>query len=152
MNLTENRVEKFTYATFALYILGWILGSDYIIWALLSFCGSAICALGTIPLEAANKKEQQTQIYIVIAAFILPALGVLWIGYQDSADANKFRNYLSEHRCKNIGLTITGYSKGGCDRFDNCEEPQEIEEPEYFCAATRKRITYSDFKAGHYGQ
>ena len=152
MNLTENREKKFTYATCTLYILGFILGGDYIILALISFCGSAFCAFGTIPLEAKNNKKQQTEIYILIAAFILPALGTLWIGYQDSVGANKFMNYLSEHNCKEIGLAITGYTNGGCDQFDNCEEPHEIEEPEYLCAVTKKRITYSDFNVGHYGQ
>jgi hypothetical protein len=151
MNFTESREKKFTYATFALYILGWILGSDYIIWALLSFCGSAVCALGTVAPGVKFKKEQRTQVYFAITAFILP-LGVLLIGYQGTADANRFKNYLSEHHCKNIGLTITGYSKGDCDRVGNCVEPHEIEEPEYFCSTTKKRITYSDFKAGHYGQ
>lgn len=149
MTLSEDHKKKFTYATYALYVLGWVFGSDHIILALFSFGGSIVCALGTVPPDA---KEQQTQMRIVIAAFILPALGVLWMGYHDSADADKFRNYLSEHRCKNIGLTITGYSEGGCDRFGDCVEPQEIEEPEYSCAATGKHITYSDFKAGHYGQ
>ena len=103
MNFTESREQRFTYATYALYILGWIFGSDHMILALLSFGGSAVCALGIVPPDAKNKKEQQTQVHIAIAAFILPALGVLWIGYQDSANANKFRSYLSEHRCKNIG-------------------------------------------------
>jgi hypothetical protein len=152
MNLTVTRDKKFTYATVALYILGWILGSDHIIWALLSFGGSAVCAFGTIPLEAKDKKSEKVAICFLIAVTILPALGALWTGYQGSADENKFRNYLAEHQCKYVGSTITGYSKGGCDRFGSCEDPQEIEESEYFCAATKKRITYTNFRAGHYGQ
>ena len=152
MDSTGKREKKFTYATILLYFLGWFLGTEYIVPALLSFCGSAICALGTVPLESETKKEHQKQIYLSIAAFILPALGVLLFSSKDANDENKFRNYLLEHRCKEIGSTITGFSKGGCDRFNNCVEPQEIEEAEYFCAVTKKRITFSDFKLGHYGK
>lgn len=152
MAFADYREKVFTYATFALYILGWLFGERHILLALLSFTAAGICAFNTIPPDADNKKQQQQQIGFALAAFILPALGAFWIARQDNAEANRFRAYLAEHHCKYVGDTVTGYSEGDCGRWERCEDPQEIEEQEFFCTATGNHITYSDFKAGHYGR
>ena len=152
MYLAKNHEKSFFYASVVLYILGWIAGSDHILLALLCFGSSAFCVLKTDSTEFENKKELQTQNYVVLAAFFIPAFIFLWTGYHDSADTRNFKNYLSEHNCKDIGITVTGMSKGGCDRFNNCEEPQEIEETQFFCAATKKRLTFTDFKSGSFGR
>jgi hypothetical protein len=150
MVLADYREKIFTYSTFALYILGWLFGEGHLVLALLSFAASGICAFNTIPPDAENKKQQQLQVGFALAAFMLPALGAFWVAHQNNAEADRFRAYLSEHRCKYVGDTVTGYSEGGCDRWEHCEYPQEIEEEEFFCATTGNHITYSVFKAGHY--
>ena len=154
MAFANYREKVFIYASFALYILGWLFGERHLIFALLSFAASGICAFNTIPPDANKtiKKQQRQQVAFVLAAFILPTLGVFWVAHQNNAEADRFRTYLSEHRCKYVGDTVTGYSQGGCDQWERCEDPQEIDEQEFFCAATGNHITYSDFKTGHYGQ
>ena len=148
MVFADYREKVFAYATFALYILGWSFGERYLLFALLSFAASGICAFNAIPPDADNKKQQWQQAGFILAAFILPALGAFWVAHENDAEADRFRAYLSEHSCKYVGDTVTGYSKGGCVRWERCEDPQEIEEQEFFCAATGHHITYSNFKVG----
>lgn len=152
MTFTHNREKLFTYAFFALYVLGWIFGARHLTLALLSFAGSSVCAFNTIPPGAYDRAGQQKQIYLVLATFMLPALIFLWTVRQDNAEADRFREYLAEHGCAHVGNIVTAYSKGGCDRVGNCQDPQEIEESEFFCASTGNHITGSDFKAGRYGR
>lgn len=151
MTLADNREKLFTYAFFALYVLGWIFGARHFGLALLSFASSSVCAFNTIPPDAHDRAQKRKQIYLVLAAFMLPALIGLWTVHQDNAETDRFRAYLAEHNCTYVGNTVSGYSKGGCDRVGNCQDQQEIEESEFFCSSTGNHITYSNFKAGYYG-
>lgn len=150
MPFIDDREKWLVYAFFALYILGWIFGHERLLFALLSFSASAVCALASIPREAENRKWQQKQVGFALVMFILPALYAFWGAHKNDIEADRFHSYLSAHQCKYVGYVVTGVTNGGCDRWDNCEDPQEIEEPEYLCAATKKHITQSDFEAGRY--
>ncbi|MEI2813289.1 MAG: hypothetical protein V9E91_05730 [Burkholderiaceae bacterium] len=66
-----------------------------------------------MPLESETKKEHQKQIYLSIAAFILPALGVLsCLALKMPTMKINLEIIYRKHRCKEIGSTITaGFSK-----------------------------------------
>jgi hypothetical protein len=152
MNLIKNREKLYGYVALAFYIGAWLWDDQHLFFALFSLIISGILALQTIPSDADNKKYKRKELLFVLAAFMQPALIIFWNRYQENAQQKQFKNYVSEHRCKYAGDKITGVSKGGCDRFGNCEDPQEIEEQEFFCRATGNHLTYSEFKAGHYGR
>lgn len=128
MNLIKNREKLYGYAALSFYIGAWLLEDQHLTFALFSLIISGILAFKTIPSDANNKKHQQKELVFVLVAFMLPALIIFWSRYQESTQEKHFKNYISEHRCKYVGDKITGVSKGGCDRFGNCEDPQEIEE------------------------
>lgn len=152
MNIVFNRERLYLYAFFALYGLAMIFVSvRHLAFALLALTASAVCVFNTVSADADDRDHQRKQIYLVLAAFMLPALYIVWDVHRQDSDERRFKTYLSEHRCTHQGDVITGMSRGGCDRLGNCEEPQEIEDPEFFCAVTSNRITYTDFKAGSHG-
>lgn len=90
---------------------------------------------------------------VLILGFV--ALGtpsyIVGHNYFDGKDRRQFASYLAEHKCKEVGSTVVGMSSGGCDRAENCVEPEEIEQTEYFCQVTGKRIVFDDFVNGRYG-
>lgn len=60
----------------------------------------------------------------------------------------RFKSYLSQHECALAGEDVTGFTRGGCDGFGNCEDGEAIVEPEFECEATDTTITFSKFRAG----
>lgn len=113
-------------------------------------------ACGVCQLDSAAKRARsprQVRQTLVFSAFLAAGgLGASWIKYQDQAESRRFTAYLAEHGCVYAETVVTGMSRGGCDRFENCIEATEIEEREYVCVATGKRITFSQFLDGSYGR
>lgn len=152
MNFAFNRKKLYGYAFFALYCLAMIFVSvRHVAFALLALTASAVCVFKTVPADADDRDHQRKQIYLVLAACMLPALYIVWDVHRQDSDERRFKTYLSEHRCTYQQDVITDISQGGCDRLGNCEEPQAIQDAEFFCAATGNRITFTDFKVGSYG-
>ena len=152
MTFTANREKFYGYAFFALYGLSMIfVNGRHLVLALLSLAASAVCVFQTVPADADDRARQRKQVYLVLAGFLLPGLYIVWDVHQQEVEERRFKIYLSEHRCTYKGDVMVGMSRGGCDRVGNCEEPQEIEDAEFLCASTGNRITYTDFKAGRYG-
>ncbi len=152
MKFFVNREKLYGYAFFSLYCLAMIFVSvRHLSFALLALTASAVCVFKTVPADTDNRGHQRKHIYLILAAFMLPAFYIVWDVHGQDRDERRFKTYLSEHRCTYQGDVITGVSRGACDRLGNCEEPQEIKDSEFFCAATGNSITYAEFKAGSYG-
>jgi hypothetical protein len=85
------------------------------------------------------------------AAFYIPMSGIACMKYQERAVERHFESYLSAHRCVHTGIIVTGYAAEQCDRWERCSSEGEVEEDQYFCRATGKRITFKQFSSGSYG-
>lgn len=152
MNYSFNREKFYGCAFLALYCMAMIFVSvRHLTFALLALTASAVCLFKTIPVDTDDRDHQRKHIYLILAVSMLPALYIVWDAHRQDWDERRFKTYLSEHRCTYQGDVITGMSRGGCDRQANCEEPQEIKDSDFFCAATGNSITYTEFKAGSYG-
>lgn len=148
--LSASRGAVFELGAAASYTLGWILGARYFSLALVAFAAAvAVLAIGARREE--DRKRARFGVALVSAAFVLPALLVLGQWKMDLVDRERFRSYRTEHRCDYTGDTVVGMSKGGC-RFEECVDPEPIEDQEFFCVATGKHITLTDFKEGSYGR
>lgn len=152
MPCAANREKLYTYIFFALYGLAMLLASSrHLALALLALAASSVCVFQTFSIDSDDRAQQRKKVYLTLAVFMLPGLYVLWTVHQQESEKRKFEAYLAEHSCTYQGNVITGVSQGGCDREGNCEEPQEVEAAEFLCSSTGNRITFADFKAGHYG-
>lgn len=151
MIIDEPREKWFAFATFAFYILGLMFGVNQLVLALLAFLVAGACAFKTIPNNAENKKQQQVKILSLITVLFLTAFAIFWIEYRNNVENEQFKSYLLDHNCNYIGEIVVGATKGGCDQFYNCVDSEEVVDQAFFCTTTKRRITYTDFKAGRYG-
>ena len=149
---SQRRRKWFFWGLYATYILGWILVGQFPMLALIAFLLCVPLAFGTVTAaDPTFKHRQRNEVMWTLVAFLPGALFMTLFKYQHLAETRRFSSYLSQHQCQSKGTVVTGTTPGGCDRYGNCEEPREIEEVEFFCATTKRRITFSQFKAGQYG-
>lgn len=134
----------------AFYATGWMFGASYFWLALAAFALSIVfLAIGS-QLEQ-DRKRSRFAVALVFVAFVLPALLMLLWSRFELIEQDRFRSYLSEHRCTYAGKAIVGMSRGGC-RFEECVGPEPIENQQYLCSATGKHVTFTEFKEGGYGR
>lgn len=132
-------------------ILGLVFGSEYIFLSVFSLlAASGFLFYGAYRHPCGFKSQRQLTFFIWFSC-IPAALWVVGKSYFEEKDVHQFRNYLSAHQCRFKGDVVVRTTNGGCDRFGNCSEAEEFEEPEYYCATTRNRITFTDFRDGRYG-
>lgn len=134
----------------AFYATGWILGAKYFWLSLAAFALSVFVLFIGTNLEE-NRKHARIAVAIISVAFVLPALLMLVWSKFELIERDRFRSYLSEHRCTYAGEAVVGMSRGVC-RFGECAGPEPIEDQQYLCAATGKIITLTEFKEGAYGR
>lgn len=103
-------------------------------------------------LYITRKDQNLGSIVFFVSVMAGPMLGACYVRYTNENNTTRFVSYLKEHSCKFVSEEFTGYSKGGCDRYDNCVDPEEQFEEEYFCAKTGSLIRFSQFVEGSYGQ
>lgn len=147
---SPTRARLFESGAIAVYLFGWILGGRYFWLALLAFAlagGLFVAAF----MRGENEKQGMLGAALVSAAFVIPALVVLWQSKADLLEIERFRAYLAEHRCEYAGETVVGMSRGGC-KFEDCVGPEPIEDEQFLCATTGKYITLTGFKEGNYGR
>lgn len=145
-----SRTRLFEMGAITVYLSGWILGGRNFWLALFAFAlagGLFIAAF----MRSENEKKGVLSAALVSAAFVIPALVVLWQSKADLLEIERFRAYLADHRCEYAGETVVGVSRGGC-KFENCAGPEPIEDQQFLCATTGKYITLTGFKEGNYGQ
>ena len=145
----ERRLARYFWIAYA---LSWIVALANPAIGAVAFVLTGAVFWAGIARSAVSAGTSKPQMIFVMAVLIGPALGACWTSYNNKAESRNFRAYLDQHRCKYQGEIVVGFSKGGCDRAGNCEDPAEIEESEYFCASTNRRITFSQFREGSYGQ
>lgn len=147
--LKGERSGSFELGAAAFYATGWILGASYFWLALAAFALSVVVVtIGSRGDE--DRKRARFAVALVSVAFVLPALLILGWSKFELIERDRFRSYLSEHRCTYTGDEVVAMSRGGC-RFEECVDPEPIEDQQYFCAATGKLITFTEFKGGAYG-
>ncbi len=148
--LAGKRSGSFELGAAAFYVAGWMLGASYFWLAFPAFALSVIVlTIGSRGDE--DRKRAGFAVALVSVAFVLPALLMLGWSKFELIERDRFRSYLSEHRCTDAGEAVVGMSRGGC-RFEQCVGPEPIEDQQYFCAATGKHITFTEFKEGAYGR
>ena len=147
--LSGSRGGAFELGATALYVVGWLLGARYFVFALTAFAAAVVLlVLGAGSEE--NKRSARLGVALISAAFVIPALVVLAQQRIDLSERERFLSYLDEHECNYSGEAVVGMSRGGC-RFEECVDPEPIEDQQFFCTATGRHITFSDFKMGTYG-
>ncbi len=148
-----NPGKIFFYLAICVYLTGFITVGSMPLVAAASFIISGLLLWASIPKDADNLEHEQKQFWIVAIPFIIPALGMCWLKYQEELSWSQFRNYITTHGCVEHGSVITGVTPGGCDRYTGeCEDSREIEEQQFVCPLTNSVITFSDFKSGSFGQ
>jgi hypothetical protein len=152
MSKSSKRERLLTGLSIAVYLVGWFLISSRPEVAAMIFVAAGAILILSTPTDASGRKPLFEQNLVAAAACVLPALGMCWSKYQDLGETRRWNSYLSQHQCRYREQVVTGYSKGGCDRSGDCQPGEEIEEPEYFCMTTKKRITFSGFREGNFGK
>lgn len=148
--LKGERAGAFELGAAAFYAAGWMLGARHFWIALAAFALSVVVIMiGSRGDD--DRPRARLGIAIFSVPFVLPAIGLLVLSKSELIERDRFRSYLSEHRCTYAGEVVVGMSRGGC-RFGECTGPEPIEERQYFCAATGKHITITDFSKGGYGR
>ena len=148
-----NRREKlFLVLALGVYMSGWFMLDSKPAIGALAFVFAVPLAAASVPSNVPNRIRYFFQTIGIAAVLVIPALGLAWFKYHAQEEASRFRNYLQEHNCQSAGEVVTGYSEGGCDRYGNCTDGHEIEEREFLCTSTGRRITFSQFKNGEYGR
>jgi hypothetical protein len=145
------RERKYARLFYAVYAIAWILAFYNAAAAAIAFIAAGYLLSQSITSGTATTSADRSTLWLMLAAVVRPGLGASWIRYENDAESRRFSSYLSQHECKFTGNVVVGMSKGGCDRFDNCEGPEEIEEFQYFCKTTGRSITSSQFRNGQYG-
>ena len=152
MTDSSTRERLLARTSIVIYLIGWLMVFSRPEFAAIVFVVAGATVILSTPSGAPGRKQIFHQNLFVAAAFVLPALGMCWTKYQDLGEVRRWNSYLSLHRCEHRGDVVTGFSKGGCDRSEDCQPGEEIEEPEYFCMTTEKSITFSGFREGNYGR
>jgi hypothetical protein len=148
---SELREKRFGRFFLIIYVISWLISSSSPIIGAAAFIASAGLLWVTISSPPPSANSNSGRLF-VIAVLIGPALYACWIRYNDDADSRHFQEYLRQHACKHEGEIVVGMSKGRCDRAGSCEDPEEIEESQFFCATTDRRITFSQFRDGNFGE
>ena len=147
----EIREKRFARFSGIGYVIAWIATFSNPIIGAVAFIASA--GLAWVSLSSARPSAYTTKgmKLFIIAVVIGPGLYTCWVRYNNEAASHHFQSYLRQHSCKYEGEIVVGMSNGGCDRAGNCEDPEEIEESQFFCATTGRRITFSQFREGYFG-
>ena len=148
--LTTVRSGVFELAAAIVYFVGWYLGAQHFYFALAAFAGSVVL-LGAGALREEDRKKARSGVALIAAVFVLPALIVLVQSRMELFERERFQRYLAEHRCEYAGEAVVGMSPGGC-RYEECVDPEPIEDQQFLCSVTGKYITFTGFKEGAYGR
>jgi hypothetical protein len=148
----EIREKRFARLSWIGYVISWVLTFSSPIIGAVMFIASAGLAWVSLSSAPRSANSSRGMWLLLIAVVTGPGLLACWVRYNNEADSHHFKAYLRQHACKYEGEIVVGMSKGGCDRAGNCEEPEEIEESQFFCATTGRRITFSQFREGYFGE
>ena len=137
------------FAALVAYIVAVNLGAEHPWWAALSFFISFIFASRH---DEISEDEDLKQLAIFYAALL--ALGIFLVreGIRDNHEDFQFDEYLSIHKCQERGMETTGYTEISHDRFTGSDGGDEIREMIYFCRATGRLLSRSDFDGGSFGE
>lgn len=147
----EIREKRFARLSGILYVIAWIATFSNPIIGAVAFIASGCLAWVSLSNARPSTNTTTGAKLLFISLVIGPSLIVCWVRYNNESDTRHFQAYLRQHACKYEGDIVVGMSKGGCDRVGNCEEPEEIEESQYLCSKTGRRITFSQFREGYFG-
>lgn len=133
------------------YAIGLLISYDHWALSLLFLAGSALTLyLASLPEERASRKGRLDLLFIA-AAFYLPTVYIHAQNIVKHADERRFQSYLSAHDCAYADTKVIGYAGPACNDVAACSDSGEIEVGRYYCRATRRHITFEDFKEGRYG-
>lgn len=137
------------FAALVAYIVALNLGAEHSWWAALSFFISFIFA--SLHDEISGD-ENLKQLAILYTGLLIIGIFLVRERIRDDHEDSRFAEYLSVHQCQEKGMEITGYTEISHDRFTGSDGGDEIKEMIYFCRATGRLLSRSDFDGGSFGE
>lgn len=144
----ESYVVCYVLAAAAL-VSAFVAGAEMLAAALGLLAVTAVLMFAGTRLEArrsASPRGTYQQMTVAAVALLVPFAYLFVSQYFELQQRERFRSYLEAHNCKFAGFEVTDFSRGGCDRFSNCEEGVEIEEATYQCGIEENLVTFSTFR------
>ena len=139
------------FAALVSYIVALNLGPEHPWWALAAFIVSLLLAIFSGESREYEAIEPQA-ILIIYGGLLLLGLFLVREGIRDNKENYRFSEYLEVHRCEERGVEVTGYTELEHDRFSGESGGDEIKEMIYYCRATGRILSRSEFDSGYFGE